>query len=86
MATIRKRQMRFFGHIWRGNGIEKLATSGYVEGKRARGGQRMTFLRNLRQNTSTVRTNTEYARCSENRRTWRRMVGNAPDGARHAES
>ena len=43
MEMIRQRQMRFFGHVWRMDGFEKMVTSGYIEGKRAQGGQRLMY-------------------------------------------
>ena len=34
------RQVKFFGHVMRKEEVENLVTTGYVEGKRARGRQR----------------------------------------------
>jgi len=36
MKTIRQRQLDFFGHVTRRQGIEALAVTGKVEGRRAR--------------------------------------------------
>jgi len=47
LDTIRERQLKFLGHQVRKEGIEMLALTGRVEGKRARGGQRLTFLQNF---------------------------------------
>ena len=47
LDTIRERQLKFLGHQVRKEGIEMLALTGKVEGKRARGGQRLTFLKNF---------------------------------------
>jgi len=44
MKDIVRRQMAFFGHIIRKEEIENLVVTGYVEGKRAKGRQRETFL------------------------------------------
>ena len=38
------RQVKFFGHVMRKEGMANLVTTGYVEGKRARGRQRGTYL------------------------------------------
>ena len=38
------RQVKFFGHVMRKEEMENLVTTGYVEGKRARGRQRETYL------------------------------------------
>ena len=74
ISTIRKRQMRFFGHVWRKDGLEKLVTSGFIEGKRARGRQRITYIDSLRRDTSEIKTNTDYIRFTEDRTTWRSMI------------
>ncbi|GFR72191.1 hypothetical protein ElyMa_005699600 [Elysia marginata] len=47
LRLIRKRQMEFFGHINRHDGLEKLMLHGKMEGRRARGRQRQTFLDSL---------------------------------------
>ncbi|GFS22483.1 retrovirus-related Pol polyprotein [Elysia marginata] len=44
LRLLRKRQMEFFGHINRHGGLEKLMMHGKVEGRRARGIQRQTFM------------------------------------------
>jgi len=43
MKTIRQRQLDFFGHVMRRQGIEALVVTGKVEGRRARGQQRQVF-------------------------------------------
>ena len=47
MKTIKKQQLQFLGHCMRKDGIEKLALTGKVAGKRARGRQRVTFLQRI---------------------------------------
>ena len=44
LETIKNRKMTFLGHVMRRKGIENLSLTGKVEGKRARGRQRMTYL------------------------------------------
>jgi len=44
MLTIVTRQIRFVGHVVRKGKLEYLTLTGKVEGKRARGRQRLTFL------------------------------------------
>ena len=44
LKTIRKRQMKFLGHISRKSGIEKLVLCGNIEGRRSRGRQRKLFM------------------------------------------
>ena len=47
MKAIRQRQLRFLGHTICEESIEKLAIEGKVEGKRARGRQRLTYMDGL---------------------------------------
>ena len=47
MKTIRKRQIEFFGHVMRKEGLEELMLTGRVNGKRSRGRQRLTYLESL---------------------------------------
>ena len=43
LQTIKKRKMSFLGHVMRRKRIENLLLTGKVEGKKARGRQRMTY-------------------------------------------
>ena len=47
IKTIRKRQLKFLGHICRHKGLEFLSLTGKIEGTRSRGRQRITFLDSL---------------------------------------
>ena len=49
IKSIRKRQLEFLGHILRKDGMENLCITGFVEGKRSRGWQRITFLDSLKE-------------------------------------
>ena len=44
LKNIRARQIRFLGHTLRRDELEKLVTIGMIEGRRARGRQRETFI------------------------------------------
>ena len=48
MATIKSRKLKFLGHVMRRNGTENLAITGKMEGKRARGCQRQTYISNIK--------------------------------------
>ena len=37
LAEVKKRQMKFFGHVFRKDGIENLVVTGKIEGKRTQG-------------------------------------------------
>ena len=43
IKTIRKRQLEFLGRIYRHKGLEHLANTGKIEGKRSRGRQRIAL-------------------------------------------
>ena len=47
LGEVRSRQLKFLGHIIRENGLEKLVLAGRVEGRRARGRQRMKDMGSL---------------------------------------
>ena len=47
MLDIRKRQLKFLGHIMRKEGLENLILTGLIEGGRDRGEQRATYLTGL---------------------------------------
>jgi len=47
IKNIKKRQLEFLGHILRKDGMENLCITGFVDGKRNRGRQRITFLDSL---------------------------------------
>ena len=44
LATIKRRQMKFLGHVYRKGSIENLALTGKINGKRSRGRQRIIFM------------------------------------------
>ena len=51
LRTIKERQTRFTGHIIRRGELEDLILAGKVQGKKARGGQRLLFLNQVMENT-----------------------------------
>ena len=73
--TIRKRQLKFLGHICRHKGLEFLSLTGKIEGKRSRGRQRITFLESLNSwVTGNNKDNITFLRMKENREKWRIMI------------
>ena len=71
IKTIRKRQLKFLGHICRHKGLEFLSLTGKIEGTRSRGRQRITFLDSL---SSFVTGNNTLLRMTEDRDRWRIMI------------
>ena len=47
IKNIRKRPLEFLGHILRKDGMENLCLTGFIEEKRSRNRQRITFLDSL---------------------------------------
>ena len=47
IGKIRLRKMRFLGHVIRKDGLENLALTGKIEGKRGRGRKRMLWMTSL---------------------------------------
>ena len=75
IVTIRKRQLVFFGHIIRQNGLARLCLEGKIEGKKARGRQRVTYLASL---SEPVRLKSyELIRCVESRQGFKSLVAKA---------
>ena len=69
LNTIRKRQLEFFGHIIRANGIEKRLLCGKICGVRSRGRQRIKYTDSLNKFAKKKQYNTnELIRKADNRR------------------
>ena len=73
--TIRKRQLKFIGHICRHKGLEFLSLTGKIEGTRSRGRQKFTFLDSLSSLvTGNNKDNIALLRMTEDRDRWRIMI------------
>ena len=71
--TIRSRQWKFTGHVLReGDGIERHIIETLMQGKRARGRQRIAFLDWMRKRAN-ARDGFEVGEMARNRDGWRRM-------------
>ena len=69
IATIQQRRMSFFCHLIRKNEVERLSITGKINGKRARGRQRQTFLKEMSQWTRI--TPCELIHAATDRERWR---------------
>ena len=79
MRAIKKRQLDFFGHIKRRNGLEKLVLCGKINGTRGQGRQRQTYMDSMRRLTSdqdNTLTRVELIRRTEDREDWKSLVVN----------
>ena len=69
LATVKQRQLQYFGHIKRHPSIKKDILEGKVEGKRARGRQRTMWTDNIK--TSSKLTLAECTKKCQDREGWR---------------
>ena len=75
IKTIRKRQLQFLGHLNRHKGLEHLALTGKIEGKRSQGRQRTKYLNSLNKwTTNNGLDNNRFLRISDDREEWRVMI------------
>ena len=58
------------------NSVERLVTTGKIDGKKSRGKPRIAFVNSLRKWTELDVTNTDFIRMAEDRQQWRVMVAN----------
>ena len=83
MKTIRKRQMRFLGHTIRRGGIENVAITGMIEGKRGRGRPREKYLDGLARAIGGNITPTRILQKTRDRQRWRIMTANVLENTAH---
>ena len=75
--------MRFLGHVIRKEGLENLALTGQIEGKRTRGRQRILWMNGLVgwiQEIGITIKETELIHMTKNRELWQRMVPKVSSG------
>ena len=75
LSTIRKRQLKYLGHVLRGRSLEKDCLLGMVEGTRARGRQRIKYMDAMKTLVGQ-RCIGAVVRLAENREGWRTIVAN----------
>ena len=75
LTTIRKRKLKWFGHINRHDSLAKTILQGKVRGKRKRGRPRKEWSDNIRDWTG--RPLNKLVRLSEDRSEWRKLSGEA---------
>ena len=82
MAVVRKRQMKFLGHIIRADGLENLAVTGRIAGSRSRGRPRKKYLDKMREAIGGVTTQ-QLLGLTRDREQWRSITGNVFNGSPH---
>src|SRR5215469_14751989 len=78
METIKKRKIKFLGHLLRHQSLQKLLLEGMIEGTRGRGRPRTDWMRNVRD--WTYLSHEDCAREAQDRTWWRYMVVNLLEG------
>ena len=76
LQTIKKRKMTFLGHVMRRNSIENLSLTGKVEGKRARGRQRMAYLNNVK-DWANITNGSDLTHACQDREVWKHTIADA---------
>ena len=75
MTTIRRRQLGYLGHAIRADGLEKSVLLGFIEGRRARGRQRLKYVDGIME-VIGCSTAAEVERLTEDRGRWHTIVAN----------
>ena len=72
LNTIKKRKWQYFGHIKRGNGVQRLLMEGRINGKRGRGRPRQMWTDNITEWTKI--SYNDYIRVAQDRERWKSMT------------
>ena len=81
MRAIRKRQMKFLGHVIRREKIEHLCLTGMIEGRRSRGRQRKKFLDSILEDIEDDLTAGQLIQMARDRIGWRQVTAQVEDTA-----
>ena len=76
MRMIRRRQLRFLGHVMRRQQLESNCMTGRLDGRRGRGRPRMKFLDSLAKAVGRGTRPVELLQMTSRREDWRSMVAN----------
>ena len=73
LTLVKKRKLRWFGHVSRYSGLAKTSLQGTVKGKRKRGRQKKRWEDNIKEWTGMA----SLTRAAENRSRWKGIVANS---------
>ena len=79
LTTVKKRKLRWFGHVIRSSGLCKKVVQGTVPGKRKRGRQKKRWEDNTREWTGLDFNSSQ--RAAEDRQRWQKIVADVSSGA-----
>ncbi|PIK42080.1 endonuclease-reverse transcriptase [Apostichopus japonicus] len=72
LTTVRKRKLRWYGHVTRTDGLSKTILQGTVQGKRRRGRQRKRWVDNIKEWTGMNFATTQAL--AHDRQEWKRLM------------
>ena len=78
---LRKRQMNFLGQVLRNEKIEHLCLTGMMEGRRARGRQRVKYLDTILEDMGGGMTRNQLLQLARDRERWKLMTAHVYDMA-----
>ena len=81
LALVRKRQMSFFGHVMRAEGLENLAMTGRIAGSRSRGRPRKKYLDRMKEIIGGGITTQQLLMATRDREQWRSITGYVFNGS-----
>ena len=79
LTTVKKRKLRWYGHVTRSNGLCKKVLQGTVPGKRKRGRQKKIWEDNIKEWTGLDFNNSQ--RAAGDRQRWKKIVADVSSGA-----
>ena len=83
LAVVRKRQMTFLGHVMRADGLENLALTGRIAGRRSRGRPRKKYLDKMKEIIGGGITTQQLLMTTRDREQWRSITGYVYNGTPH---
>ena len=81
LGELRKRQMSFLGHVIRGEKLEHLCLTGMIEGRRARGRQRIKYLDTIVEDLEGRMTANQLIQSARDRERWKLVTAHIYDTA-----
>ena len=81
LAELRGRQMNFLGHVIRDEKMEHLCLSGMLEGRRARGRQRVKYLDTIVEDLGGRMTTNQLLQLARDRERWKQVTAHVYDMA-----
>ena len=72
LTIVKRRKLKWYGHVSRSSGLAKIILQGTVKGGRRQGGQRKRWEGKIRERTGLEFS--KFQRAVENREKWRKLV------------